>query len=184
VAEIRYTNKHKGSLGTSVAHVLPAPDIDENPLKEIATPGYSQRAFERAQRRKSPWNLILLPLSLVGWFLCGYILWFSIWHIHTLIYPEHAGIGLTQLMGSHTTLPLLLMLLPLLLAGLPPGLMLANCVAWCIPPARSVFDREAEGVKGTSFRASQSGLWRLGKIVIVVCILLSLAGAVAMKNLN
>ena len=59
VREILYTNRHKGSLGRNSGQASPVADMEESPFKELAKPGYYERAQERAQRRKSPWNLLI-----------------------------------------------------------------------------------------------------------------------------
>jgi len=160
------------------------PDMDKNPVKEVTKPGYYGRARQRAQRRKSPWNILLLPLVGGGVWLCASILWVVMWRVHVAIYPDHAGVTFKELVGGRTTFGFFLFFFPLLFASMPLGYMLANCIAWCIGPARKAFDSEARGFPGTSFRASQRGLWMIGKYVIPLCLLLSLIGALTMRTLK
>jgi len=109
------------------------------------------------------------------------------WSVHTKIYPEHAGrfsefwgkdISFTSFVSSF------LLMMPLLVAAIPMGLLFSNCIAWCIFPARKVFAKEAGGVKGASFREAMHGLWIFAKILVPICLLLSFAGAVTLKNLK
>lgn len=158
-----------------------------NILKELRTPGYLGRAQQRAQRRKSPWNLILIPLGF-GWIAgSAYVLFQLMWRVHTAIYPEHTGrfsefwgrgISFTSFVSSF------LLMMPLLVAAVPLGLLFSNCIAWCVIPARKAFAKEAEGVKGASFREAMQGLWVFAKILVPICLLLSFAGAVTLKNLK
>ena len=159
------------------------PEMDENPFKEVTKPGYYERARQRAERRKSPWNIILVPLVLGGVGLSAYILCQIMWQVHTALCPADAGMGLRQVVGGRMSLPVFLLFFPLYFASIPLGFLIANWIAWCIGPARQAFDKEASGVKGTSFRASQSGLWMIAKFVVPVCLLLSFIGALTMKNM-
>lgn len=159
----------------------------QNISKEIKTPGYLGRAHQRAQRRRSPWNLILIPLSISGMGGFTYLMFQMMWKVHTTIHPDHAG-KLSEFWGkgiSFTSfISSFLLMMPLLFASIPLGLMLANCIAWCILPARRAFNREAENVKWASFRESMQGLWAFAKFLVPICLLLSLVGAITLNNLK
>jgi hypothetical protein len=161
--------------------------MDENPFKEVTKAGYFEHARQRAQRRKSLWNIILLPLGFGGAVLCAYALFRCMWQVHITLYPDHIG-RLREFWGKNISTPSFissfLLFIPLLFAGFVLGLMLANCIAWGIAPARRAFDREAQGAKGTSFLASQRGLWVIAKIVVPVCLLLSFIGAATLRSLR
>lgn len=155
--------------------------------KELRTPGYAQRARQRARRRRSPWRLLLIPPGIAGIGGSAYLLFQLMWCVHITLYPDHAGrvdefwragVGFPSFVSSS------LMLIPLLFAALLIGLMFANCVAWCVAPARRVFDREAEGVKWSSFRGSMWGLWVIARIAIPGCLLLSFIGAATLRSLR
>ena len=49
------------------------------------------RARGRARRRKSPWNLLLMLLSVGSLVAITYTAFMLMWQIHVVIYPEHAG---------------------------------------------------------------------------------------------
>ena len=158
-----------------------------NISKEIRTRGYFARARQRAQRRKSPWNLILIPLDLIGIGGFTYILFQIMWRVNTAIYPDHAGrlgefwgkgIGFNAFVSSF------LLLMPLFFAAIPLGLLFANSIAWIIPPARRVFDGEAEGVKWASFPEAMGGVWNVAMVLVPICLLLSLIGALTLKSLK
>jgi hypothetical protein len=59
--------------------------------REVSATGYLRRAQQRATRRKSLWNLILIPLFLGGAGLITYALFQIMWRIHIIIYPAHIG---------------------------------------------------------------------------------------------
>ncbi|HPA19830.1 MAG TPA: hypothetical protein PLU30_18920 [Verrucomicrobiae bacterium] len=156
-------------------------------MEEVRKPGYLARAHQRAQRRKSAWNILLIPLGLFSVVGFTYIFFQIMWRIHIAIYPEHAG-RLHEFWGGGISFPSFissfLLLMPLFFASLPLGLMLANCVAWCVGPARRAFDREAQGVKWASLHEAMSGLWAIARMVVPLCLLLSFIGAVTLRNLK
>lgn len=165
---------------------------DETPrlrdvTNELRTPGYLKRTQERAQRRRSPWNLLLIPFFTLGGGGSAYLLFQAMWRIHLLFYPEHAG-RVTEFWRSglsfRSFVSSFLLLMPLLFASVPIGLILANALAWCVSPARRAFEREAEGVKWASFRQSMHGLWLMARLVVPACFLLSFIGAATLKNLR
>lgn len=162
------------------------PDL-RNISKEILTDGFFDRAHRRAQRRKSPWNLLLIPLALGGIVLSAYVLFQIMWRVHIAVYPEHAN-KLGEFWGEgispRSFISSFLLLVPLLIAAAPLGLMLANILAWCITPARKVFDKEAQGVKWASLSESMHGLAKVALIALPLCLLLSLIGAVTLKSLR
>jgi len=162
------------------------PDL-RNISGEIQTKGYYERARQRAQRRRSPWNLLLIPLVIGSTGLTTYSLFRAMWQVHTMIYPDHAG-RLGEFWGKgigfRTFVSSFLLAMPLLFAALPLGMIVANGLAWCIGPARRAFNREAEGVKWASFRQSVSGLAIVAAVVVPLCLLLSFIGAVTLQNLE
>jgi hypothetical protein len=155
--------------------------------REVFSEGYLQRARQRAQRRKSPWNFLLIPLCFGGVAITLYVLFQIMWLVHTAIYPVHVG-RLGEFWGKGISfgsfVPSFLLLIPLFFAALPIGMMLGNLVAWLIPPARRTFVREAEGVEGASFGDAMTGLWKISLIVVPVCLLLSLIGAATLTSLR
>ena len=155
-------------------------------LDEITSAGYTIRARIRATRRKNVWNLILLPLVLAGIGVSFYGLSRGIWRVHTLIYPDHAGHLLEFMrsdMSGATQGLFMLIFFPLFFAAIPMGMILANSIAWLIPPARKIFNRESQGHKFTSFSESMGGLFKFGGILAIICIALSLTGAIMLKSL-
>jgi len=161
-------------------------------FKEVFSKGYLSRAAQRAQRRKSPWNLILVPLFVFGMLLSYAIQVGILWGIHILIYPTHAG-KLSEVFRTQTNvsfleiLPYLLFIVPILFSSLVLGLMIANLLAWCIPPARRVFDAEAESVTEAgwvSFRESMMALTIGAVFLVPICLFLGLIGAFTLKTLK
>jgi hypothetical protein len=119
--------------------------------REIFSSGYIGRARLRAQRRKSAWNLVLVPLGAGSVAGTMYLLFQVMWRLHTAIYPAHTG-KLGEFwgtgIGSGAFISSFLLVAPLFFAALPIGMILANLLAWTIPPVRRAFMREAEGGAG------------------------------------
>ncbi|HSR10722.1 MAG TPA: hypothetical protein VLS90_04710, partial [Thermodesulfobacteriota bacterium] len=88
------------------------------------------------------------------------------------------GIGFQPFISSF------LLLIPIILASIPLGLVVANCIAWCIPPARRVFDREAEGIEWAAFGDAMGGLAKMSLILVPICLLLSFVGAATLRSLK
>lgn len=158
-----------------------------NIATEVFSRGYSERARQRAQRRRSPWNLVLIPLSLGSMAFIWYALFQLMWRVHTWFYPSHVGrlrefwaegLDFSAFMSSF------LLLMPLLFAGIPLGMIFANAVAWCIPAARRAFAREAEGVKWASFPEAMEGLTKIALVMVPICLILSFLGALTLEHLK
>jgi len=154
---------------------------DNSVFRELTTKGYFRRAQERAQRRKSPWNLILLPLVLFGILIISGGQFSFFWQVNTWVYPEHAGRLWNIMRGNDHQVSQMLMTLPCLFTGIPLGMLLANCIAWCIPPARRIFDREAKGVTHASFRSSMSDLGKVSLFVVPISLALGVIGALTLR---
>lgn len=129
--------------------------------------------------------LIPLVLSAVGGTM--YVLFRIMWEIHTAIYPSHVG-QIADFWGKNISLSSFissfLLLVPLFFASLSIGMIIANGIAWLIPPARRTFAREAEGVVGASFPDAISELWKAALIIVPVCLILSCIGAATLSDLR
>jgi hypothetical protein len=139
----------------------------------------------RAQRRRSAWNLILIPLSLAGWLGTWYGLFRVVWAFHVLFYPQHVfrdfwpdGISFPSFVPSF------LMIFALAPGALCFGLVVANCIAWLLFPARRTFDAESVGHPGTSFRESTGALLRLALWTIPTGLIIALLAASLLKSLR
>lgn len=159
---------------------------DNNILKEIFRKDYLSRARERAKRRRNPWNLILLPIGLACIIVIGYALFQIMWRVHVHYFPDHAhrfdefwnaGISPRAFRSSF------LLMIPLFIAAVPLGLLTSNGIAWCIPPARRVFDAEGQTV-GLTFGKAMRDLLLLAAIVVPLCLMLSFYGAVSLESLK
>jgi hypothetical protein len=132
---------------------------------------YFQEARRKAKRRKSPWNFILIPLVIFGVAATAFLLAAGLLAIQRASIPEGA------ILSSYTRAGSILMFVPILFPSLAIGMMIANLIAWCIPPARRTFEKEARGIKGASFRKTMRTLTIASAILLAVITPLSLLGA-------
>ena len=147
-------------------------------------PGWRQRAA----RRRSLWHIPELLLMFVFLGLFWFALFRLMWLVHLLVYPEHAGqlhefwrkgIGLRSFLSSF------LLLMPLALPATGLSLIFTNLVLWCIPPARGVFEKEAEGIEEMTFRRATKELLRLTmRWLIPIGLGISLLGALTLAQLK
>jgi hypothetical protein len=143
-----------------------------------------QTARERAQRRKSPWNLLLFfafwPLWFALWFESFHILW----EIHVWIYPAHAS-KFNEFMENQgnmgTVISGFLLIFGPFMPTLMASMLIVNFLTHLIPPARRAFDREAEGYPGTDYLSSQKFFLKYLPISCLIGFGLALLGAVTLR---
>ncbi len=146
---------------------------------------YINEAQERAKRRKSPWNLILIPIGIAGTSFFYYIQFNVLWSFHVYVYPNHSG-RLSEFWregGSATTfISSFLLATPIFFSSLVLGMMMANVLLWFVPPIRKIFENEARGIKGVLFSETMKSLGKVALYVVPTCFLLGLIGAVTLKS--
>lgn len=154
-----------------------------NLVEKSAT--YYADARHRATRRKSPWNLILIPLCAGSAIAIGYALFRLVWRFHVAFYPDHQLPGFWQKgISFNSFVPSVLMVFALAPGSIALGFMLGNFLAWLILPARRVFDAEARDFPGTSFRDSMGGLFRMALWTVPGGLAIALAAAYFLKSLR
>lgn len=130
---------------------------------------YLERAWGRARRRKSLWNLLFIPavlfplLALYG----GSLIAVEALHLH--IYPgerlRHArgfGVILATISPFFGVVPL--------------AMILGNFFIWFVPPARQVLEVEAKAFPETFFGNVQKKLCHFSLIMVSVSVILTLGG--------
>jgi len=144
-------------------------------------------ARQRASRRESPANFLLVILFLCAWPSFVYSLFRLMWYIHTRIYPHHIN-RLGEFWGrgiSNTAfIPSFLMLMPLLVAAVPLSMLVTNLLCWLLPSVRRILDAEARNMPGTSFAESMADVWIATVYIVPICLILSLLGAVTLRHLR
>ncbi len=146
---------------------------------------YYSAARLRARWRRSPWNLILIPLSLAGWLGSWYGLFRPVWAFNVWLYPDHLFSNFWKEGISFSSFALsFLMFFGPAPGALCLGLVIANCVSWLLPPARRVFDAEAAGYPGTSFGESNKALLGLALRLVPTGFVVALIAAGFLKSLK
>ena len=134
--------------------------------------GYMRDARNRAGRRRSLWNLLLIPCYFVPWLLLMLVSLIALGKLYSRVHaveefaivPDTVG-GIFMAVGS-------------LFAWLGPAMIIANLLVATVPPARRALDREAATVPGTDRAASNRSLVRLSRYLTPAGIVVALAGVV------
>jgi hypothetical protein len=138
---------------------------DSVPLKYIAD------ARQRAARRKSKWNLLLIPFAIIGAGLCWYFLIQLLLSLRVQFFPQDA------FLMNGTRLGNIAMYVSPLFPSLGTGLILANLAVWMIPPARRALNEEAGTVAGTNFKSSNTGLAKFVILISIIAFPIAVSGA-------
>ena len=133
---------------------------------------YFAEARARAARRKSAWNLLLIPAVVLPWLS----LWYGLARLLVVLHETLHG-GDPRITTASGVGPILVAVVPAF-ASLPIAMLLGNICVWLIPPARRALDKEAEGYPRCSFTESQRGLLRLGAVIIPIATAIAGLGAV------
>jgi hypothetical protein len=146
---------------------------------------HTEEELRRAGRRKSPWNLILVPLCFGSAFLIGFALFRMVWVFHTLIYPGHVLKDFWRPgIGPRAFIPSMLMVWPLFPGALGAGFCVGNILAWFVGPARRTFEKEAQGHPGTDFKSGMKGLIRFTIWALPIGLAIALIAATSLTSLN
>jgi len=132
---------------------------------------YFDEARRRAQRRRSPWNLLLIPAMVLP--AAG--LWWgavkSLEALHAVFYPAE-----NLLTSSNGIGPIVATLSPFF-SVLPLAMIAGNYLVWLIPPARRVLDREADSYPENRFLESQRQLIQFSKYIVPIGLGIGVIGA-------
>jgi len=134
--------------------------------------GYITEARARANRRRSLWNLLLIPCYVIPWFL---LVFGSVVVLGRLSAELH---GVTTIQVIPDTVGGILIALGSLFAWLGPSMIVANQLVSVVPPARRALDQEAGTVPGTGRSAANRRLLKLSCVLVPAGLLLALVGAV------
>jgi hypothetical protein len=130
---------------------------------------YFERARHRARRRKSPWNLLLIPAVLIP---------LSALYLGSLLAVEalHLQISPGESLRNAKGFGVILATISPFFGAIPLALILGNFLIWFVPPARNVLDAEAKAFPETSFWNAQKKLFKLSLVMVPVSVALSISG--------
>jgi hypothetical protein len=132
---------------------------------------YMDEVRARAKRRKSPWNLLLIPAVLGPWLLLSWFSWVEFGKLHELLHPEREFVILPEGLSG------ILMAVAPLFAWLVPSMVVGNLLVAAIGPAKRVLDVEAKSVPGTDLSSSNRSLLRLSLVMTPAALLVGFIGA-------
>jgi hypothetical protein len=126
------------------------------------------RARQAARRRLPIWLALLMPIMAISaelglTFVCIVLLW-----------TIHRALHSASTLGA----AFILIFFSSFFFAIAPALMLLNFLLAQIPSLRRIFDRNAEGVPGASYRAAMKALWKVAKIIMPPALALGLLGAI------
>jgi len=145
-------------------------DSNDSIIKEVFSQGYLERARIRAQRRKSPWNLLLVPAVILP---LGALWWSGVMAAELLHLKLYPGQYLLRSQGLGTVLTAI----SPFFGALPLAMIVGNFLVWLIPPVRRVLDEEARLYPSTRYRNSQKQLFKLALVSVPLSFLFSVIGA-------
>ena len=147
--------------------------------------GYYGNARRRAGRRKSLWNVAILPFALTAWAAVWYALFRLVWLFHVTLYPNHqlkdfwqSGIGVRSGILSF------IMVFSIFIGAGAVGFMLTNALFWLIPWARKVFESEAVGHPETGFRKTMRTLFKVCLWTLIPGLLIAFLAAYFLSSLR
>ena len=141
--------------------------------RELKEGSWYNNSRQRAQRRKSPWNFLLLLFGLPLWGLFTLLPVWAALSLHRIFHVDAAPLFASGPLRLNTAL----ILFPALFAALSPALIVTNFLVYLIPSARRAMEAEDRGYQGVDYASSQRSLSKAGLWVLVVCIPLMLLGA-------
>ena len=132
--------------------------------------GYITEARGRANRRRSPWNLLLIPCYVIPWL---FLVFGSVVLLGRLSAELH-GVTASQVVPD--TAGGILIALGSLFAWLGPSMIVANQLVSLVAPARRALDQEARTVPGTDRVTANRRLLKLSRMLVPAGMLLALVG--------
>ena len=128
-------------------------------------------ARARAKRRRSPWNLLLIPAVVGPWLLLSWSSSVALGKLHGALHPEREFVMLPQGLSG------ILMAVAPLFAWLAPSMAVGNLLVAAVGPVKRILDVEAKSVPGHDLTSSNRSLLRLSRVMTPVALLVGVIGA-------
>jgi hypothetical protein len=165
------TRRHRGRLSPS-SHarciVTRVPQVSGNALGLQV--GYITETGVRAGRRRSGWNLLLIPSYIVPWFLLVFGSLVALGRLYAFLH-DRTDVGVVPDTGGG-----ILMAVGALFMWLGPSMILANQLVSFVRPARRALDLEAAAAPGTDRASANRGLLKMTLLVTPVALTVALVG--------
>ena len=143
--------------------------------RELKSGKWLSNAQNRAQRRKTVWNLLLPLFAIPLWLAFTWLLVAGAWTVHLAFHP--GLVGAARQFPTPITSVTALMLFPSFFAAMCPALIASNFLVYLIPPARHAMDKEDQGFRGVDYVSSQSALIKVGVYILGAAVVLGFIGA-------
>ncbi len=140
---------------------------------ELKRGDWWKNARARKQHQQSVWDRLISLLFIPAWLGSAYGLISLAVDIHSRTHPRHVG---APLQGT-SAVAVVLMIVPLGIACIFVGGVVANFVVYHIPQARAVLDQEALECPGIDYRSTQRSLLKLGIPSFMLAVVLAVVGA-------
>lgn len=134
-------------------------------------PEFVAAAYERAQRRRSRWNLILFPALLLPLGALCYVTARLLGELYIVRHDTPAGGILPPTVAG------ILIAIGSLIACFAPAMIIGNGLAWVVRPARRTFEREGAGFPGVTLRSANAGLLRIAILMTPLGLAIGLLAA-------
>ncbi len=132
--------------------------------------GFLEDAARRARRRRSPWNLLLIPATVIPWLTAWWLSAGALGCLYRLVHPTAAFGILPDAPGG------ILMAVGPMFAWLPAAMVVGNLLVRAVPPARRTLDAEAASVPGTDIGSANRGLLRAATVLVPLGLAVALLG--------
>jgi hypothetical protein len=132
---------------------------------------YINDAREKAKRRKSKWNLMLIPAMIIHFGVIFYLSFLLMNYLHGIIY-----VGQSFMVSSRGIGAIMAAVAPIF-GAIPVSMLLGNFIVYLVPPARRVLDSEAGNVPGTSYRDSKKQLLKITYVLVPISYGVAFIGA-------
>lgn len=132
---------------------------------------YYDEARARAKRRKSAWNLLLIPAVVVAWFLLTWLSWVVLGTLYRSLHPGREFVILPEGVGG------IVMAVGPLLAWIAPAMIIGNLLVAAVAPARRALDEEARPISGSDFSSANRSLLKMSLVVTPAALLVSVLAA-------
>jgi hypothetical protein len=132
---------------------------------------YISDAKVKAKRRKSKWNLLLIPTVLLSFGLIFYLSFLLMDFLHGIVYAGQSFTVTSRGIGA------IMAAVGPLFGAIPVSMLLGNFIVYLVPPARRVLDSEARNVPGTSYIDSNKKLLKMAYVLVPISYGVAFIGA-------
>ena len=133
---------------------------------------FTEAQIARARRRKSRWNLLLIPAVLFPII--------AVWVATVLLAQQgHMHLYPGQTLRNGKGLWVIVAVMAPALAAVPLGMLVGNFLVWLVGPARRALDREAAPDPTLTYEATQSALLKFALLAVAIALVATALGTLS-----